>query len=232
MSHVVSGRPSTIRYTQQQKLAAILKMETLGIAGAARATGIGETTLKRWANNFTVDDAVQAGVADPDAALRGTIAKALAGLWPGHALRVCGAYLNPYRMTYRLVPRGQDLPAGAVRAQRFKLSDTDTTPARSSYSDGFLSVHAANLPVHRHFLDLVSVELAGNDQHAAEMIAVEITRRLGADMTEGEIRIANRAAHALRMAGFYDHASTDNQKATIAALVARDLRTTTTTDGE
>ena len=46
-----------------------------------------------------------------------------------------------------------------------------------------------------------------------------------------KIRIANRAARALRMAGFYDHTSTDNQKATIAALVARDLRTTTATEG-
>lgn len=199
------------KFTSQQKLSAVLRSEIVGVALAAKELGVGPTTLYQWRKDFAPEEVVTG--------LRATVAKGLAKPWPGRALRVCVDGTDGG--IHRLLPRGANVPAGSAMVPTFQV--TTTAPARRAYSDGFLCAKASALGVHRQLLERVSAEIAGSDQHAAEMIGFEVTRRLGADMSEAEIRIANRAARALREAGFYDHAETDSQMATVAALVARDL---------
>lgn len=221
-----SGAPPRLRrpkVTKQQRLAAVVRAEEVGADEAAREVGVKPKTLGSWRSKFALAAAQKAAASAPPRVLSAP-EQALSGEWPGKCLRVCLTYLTPMRTEFYLYPRGAKLPHASVETSRFKLERGDV-PERASYMDGELNAQAIGLSIHPALLDAISADMAGDHRAAVQCLGCEITYRLtGREaMTEAELRQAARASRALRQAGFYDHATTDQQKATIAALVARDL---------
>lgn len=230
-----NGAPPRVRrpkVTKQQRLAAVVRSEEVGADEAAREIGVKAKTLSNWRSKFALAAAQRVAASAPPRVLS-TPEQALAGEWPGKCLRVCLTYLTPMRTEFYLYPRGAKLPHASVETSRFKLERGDA-PERASYMDGELNAQAIGLSIHPALLDAISADIAGDHRVAAQCIGCEIAYRLtGREaMSEAELRSAARASRGLRHAGFYDHASTDSQKATIAALVARDLRAMTATEVE
>ena len=123
---------------------------------------------------------------------------------------------------YYIVPRGCDLPRGAVPVNHRRIGDSDIS--RPAYFEGELAAEYRITPVLPALIHSLGAELAGNNRAAADMVALELAAYDGTypDTTQGVTK-ALKARHAMERGGWYLYATTNPERAAVAAIVMRDL---------
>lgn len=184
----------------------LARAKAIGVAGAAREAGVPEATAAVWQRKHREEEAAKVA---GDARERP---------WLGNVWRLVLASDGHYY----IVPRGVDLPRGAVLVSRRRIGGSDIS--RPAYFEGELAAEYRITPVLPALIHSLAADLAGNNRAAADMLALELASYDGTypDTTQGVTK-ALKARHAMERAGFYLYAPTNPERAAVAAIVMRDL---------
>lgn len=181
----------------------LARAKAIGVAGAAREAGVPEATAAVWQRKSREEEAAK------------VLGDARQRPWLGKAWRLVlsGGH-------YYIVPRGCDLPHGAALVSRRRIGDV----AKPAYHDGELAAEYRVTPVLPALIHSLATELAGNNRAAADMVALELAAYDGnyPDTTQGVTK-ALKARHAMERGGWYLYATTNPERAAVAAIVMRDL---------
>ena len=193
-------------YTPELKAQVLARAKAIGVAGAAREAGVPEATAAVWQRKHREEEAAKVA---GDTRERP---------WLGKAWRLVLASDGHYY----IVPRGCDLPRGAVLVGRRRIGGSDIS--RPAYFEGELAAEYRITPVLPALIHSLAAELAGNNRAAADMLALELAAYDGTypDTTQGVTK-ALKARHAMERAGFYLYVPTNPERAAVAAIVMRDL---------
>lgn len=201
------------KYSPEVIAHTLARAEQIGVTAAARELGTSSSVVSDWkskaARKRQDQQQAQRRELQQDVKVRP---------WLGKAWRLVLASDGHYY----IVPRGCALPRGAVLVSRRRIGGSDIS--RPAYFEGELAAEYRITPVLPALIHSLAAELAGNNRAAADMLALELAAYDGAypDTTQGMTK-ALKARHAMERAGFYLYASTNPERAAVAAIVMRDL---------
>lgn len=201
------------KYSPEVIAHTLARAEQIGVTAAARELGTSSSLVSDWkarAERKRQDQQqAQRRELQQDVKVRP---------WLGKAWRLVLASDGHYY----IAPRGCELPRGVQLVSRRRIAGGDIS--RPAYYEGELVAEYQITPVLPALIHSLAADLAGNNRAAADMLALELAAYDGTypDAALGVTK-ALKARHAMERAGFYLYATTNHERAAVAAIVIRDL---------